>query len=275
MITTCPILPAARAAARRARRRRSAGPGPLLAAAFLALAPGRSAAQIPAPAPQGTAPTNTAPSDPAALGFLRGTVDRRIANLVDAGVVGFHGRAGVSFAGQPAELFFDLSLDIPNRTVNLAPPKNPAPELLPAIQGLTFKVADIFQVSLPRSDADREYLLELEYDGDEVIVVYRPRVEIAGVPPMRIWYSTDGIPRRMEMQGPEGKPTVTEFKFEEVDGKSYLVEARVSQMQLVSRYQYAVQRGVRYLERILSELQGQTVQIQYDLELELSSAQER
>ncbi len=212
---------------------------------------------------------DSTPSDPAAVGFLTGIVDRLVYSPENDGLVEFSALAKVRWIGPPPlppNIDAPISIDFSKGTTRVNWPNHIQKEYWSALQEQVFA---LLHLTMRHSREATQFIATLEHDGKELRVDYKPRSN--QFQPRTCWYREDGLPLRVRQESKNpltGKVNVvdSEYEYAEIEGRKVRTR-RVDKCQGISgewRYEYAAQNGYLLLCKVSALNSGVGMTIEYD-----------
>jgi hypothetical protein len=246
----------------------------VLASSLLALAATLSGQQTPPAAPAAPA-YDRAPSDPAALGFLTGVVDRRLYSLEAAGATKVSATVHAAWEGRtdaPPPLDFEVACDVASGSVTsrpLAAPADSVKPLLPALYALGHTCFEL----LP-SRANGTFVLAIAQEGELTRIDYKPRSPATSEKSHSEWHKKDGTPvrRKFETLTAQGTVAIQEVvpEFTEADGRLLLKEMKAAdpKVHLSMQFEYAKVDGYRVLKRLVQTMDDVKIVLDFKVKVE-------
>ncbi len=219
------------------------------------------------PAPPDTEKDET-PSDPAAIGFLRGYVDEQVYNLPLQGVQQLRGSARVEIVGFHQEFEFEVHSDFITGDLRITlKDKSPPPGTENLLAEMFPIASNVFPLTDRFSIGTVDYITDLSQEGEEIRIDMKPRVEIEGAYPRTIWFREDGVPIRQQSKSTAGMEVALRFEFREVDGKLLRVRDVIDGGKATVSYEYTDVSGYHVPSRLTYREQGKTVVVHYNLQV--------
>ena len=227
-----------------------------------------------APPIQGTVPQrDETPSDPAAIGFLKGVVDQRMYTLTAAGGVSLSGTATVRLTPRenpPVRHVFSVVRNLHTGEGQLIVDGQPLQPDHPYL----VKVAEtmLLCASTQPSLVAEDYVVTLQREGKEVRLDFRPRIEGLGAR-FSQWFLRDGTWLREQrvVTEEDGVDRLLEVEYvvDEVGG--YAVISRQLRTyrgaRVTTELEYRERGGYLILHRMVQQTPTERLEIDYDLEV--------
>lgn len=198
------------------------------------------------------------PSEPAAIGFLKGFVDKRLYTLEGQGAAEVQGDAVIHFTGpgvRPPEVRAHLhhQFAVQGSSIELESPQDNQ-EAAAVLEFASPYLEALFS-SLP-SAVDSRYRARLKMEGEIVRLDFSPRSPDEGYREWQAWYQEDGTPLRQRFvvqRGTETGVVDVTYEHEEVDGMvlPVLQKSEVPGGNLTISMEYARTSGYRVLRRLV------------------------
>lgn len=251
---------------------------PLVLVPLLALAgapPVRQAAPAPA-APQAQSYDRTA-SDPAAIGFLTGVVDKRLYSIEAAGATKLVATVRAAWDGRadvPPPIDFETSCDYAAGSVASRPLEPPPDSLLPLLPSLYALAHSVFAF-LP-SRADGSFIVTTAQEGELTRIDYKPRSALSTDRGRSDWYKRDGTPvrRKYESLTASGAVAIREVVPEllEADGRLLFkaMKAADPKVRLSIEFEYEKVDGFRVLKRLIQTMDDLHVVLDFKVKIEVA-----
>ncbi len=262
----------------------------LLLATLTGLAAAQAAPPTPPSVPQARpdAPS-TEPSDPAAIGFLKTTVDHRVYSLESAGARKLTSIVKATFEVtdrftelKPTTVDLEVMYDFASGATKTGPRVPPSPEQQQILVLASAAAQNAFS-PLP-SRAARGWKVTFANEGEQVRLDYFPRNTQGVIESYSEWYKLDGTPLRRKVISRTPKDgalvTITQeiaLAYDEAKQGLLLKELKplAVEGQLSYTFEYELRDGLQVLKRLIQQDAGWRLTLDFNTTVERANTVER
>jgi hypothetical protein len=236
--------------------------------------PARQAAPA-APAAQAAPAFDKTPSDPAAIGFVTGVVDKKLYSLEAAGATKLVATVHAAWEGRPdapPPLDFEVACDYLGGSITSRPLATPAEAVKPLLAPIYALGHTVFAF-LP-SRAGGSFVLTTAQEDELTRIDYRPRNSASNEKGHSEWHKRDGTPvrRKFESMTAQGTVAVREVvpEYTEADGRLLLKSMRAAdpKVRLSLEFEYAKVDGFRVLKRLVQTTDDVRIVLDFKVKIE-------